>query len=70
MTSPKVEKISQTINPFGGINLINEAFSHCVLAKLFDIQNNDFGWSRLPTSWRRLDSSALTAFKFVPHPEQ
>ena len=36
MTGTKVEKISQTITPFGGINFINEAFFRCGLAKMID----------------------------------
>jgi hypothetical protein len=36
MTITKVEKKSQSITPFGGINFINEEFTRCGLSQIID----------------------------------
>jgi hypothetical protein len=45
----KIQKISDTVTPFAGISFVNAAFNR-KSEKIFDIQNNDFGWKHLPCS--------------------
>jgi hypothetical protein len=52
MTSTKVEKISQTLTPFGGINFVNAEFSRCGLSQLID---NQLGYRQSTKGYQHSD---------------
>jgi hypothetical protein len=64
MTMAKVQKISQTITSFGGINFINEEFSRCGLSQFID---NHLGYRQSTKGYKYSDivRSWFNIFSFL-----
>jgi hypothetical protein len=52
MTMAKIQKSSQTLTPFGGINFTNEEFSRCGLSQLID---NQLGYRQSTKGFKHSD---------------